>query len=184
MKVVFIENVPQVANAGDVKEVKGGYGRNYLIPRRLAVPATASALKQVEQHHQVADRKASKLESEAGKLAQQLDGKTIEINVKSGSQGRLYGSVTNAHLAEELEKVTGHAVDRRRVHLEEPIRRLGSYPVTVRLSNDVSATVTVEVRGEAEPAAAEPAKKAAPKKARARTPAKAAEETERTEEPE
>lgn len=183
MKVVFIENVPQVANAGDVKEVKDGYGRNYLIPRRLAVPATASALKQLDQHHQAADRKASKLESEAGKLAQQLDGKTIEINVKSGSQGRLYGSVTNAHLAEELEKLTGHAVDRRRVHLEEPIRRLGSYPVTVRLSNDVSATVTVEVRGKGE-AAPEPAKKPAARKSRARGSAKVAEETEQTEEPE
>lgn len=181
MKVVFIENVPQVANAGDVKEVKNGYGRNYLLPRKLAVPATASALKQLEQQHQAADKKASKLESEAEKMARQLDGKTIEISVKSGSQGRLYGAVTNAHLAEELEKVTGQAVDRRRVHLEEPIRRLGSYPVTVRLSSDVSAIVTVEVRGESE-AAAEPAKKPAARKTRAST--KRATESETAEEAE
>ena len=175
MKVVFVENVPQVANAGDVKEVKDGYGRNYLIPRKLAVPATASALKQLDQHHQAADKKASKLESEAEKMAQKLDGKTIEMNVKSGSQGRLYGAVTNAHLAEELAKITGSAVDRRRVHLEEPIRRLGSYPVTVRLSNDISATVTVEVRGEGEAAAEPAAKKPAARKSRAS--AKKAEET-------
>ena len=173
MKVVFIENVPQVANAGDVKEVKDGYGRNYLLPRKLAVPATASALKHLDQQHLAADRKASKLESEAEKLGRQLDGETIEISVKSGSQGRLYGAVTNAHLAEELAKVTGHPVDRRRVHLEEPIRRLGTYPVTVRLSNDVSATVTVQVRSEGE-APAGPARKPAARKTR--VPTKKAEE--------
>lgn len=161
MKVVFIENVPQVANAGDVKEVKDGYGRNYLIPRRLAVPATASALKQLEQQHQSADRKASKLESEAEGLAQQLEGKTLEITVKSGAQGRLYGSVTNAHVATALEKLAGREVDRRRVELDQPIRRLGSYPVTVRLSNEHSVTITVEVRSEGSATAEQPGQPAA-----------------------
>jgi len=161
MKVVFIENVPQVANAGDVKEVKDGYGRNYLFPRKLAVPATPSTLKQLEQQHQLAGRKAARLESEAAQLARELEGFALEISVKAGSQGRLYGSVTNAHVAAELEKLTGHAIDRRRVELHQPIRRLGSYPVAVRLSDDFSATVTVEVRSESPAAPQPPAQPAA-----------------------
>ena len=160
MRVVFIENVPKVANAGEVKEVKGGYGRNFLIPRKLAVPATASVLKQVEHQHHAADRKTAKQDSEAGQLMAQLEGRTVDMVMKAGAQGRLYGSVTTAHIAEELEKITKRPIDRRKVHLGEPIRRLGNYPVTVRLSNDHLATVTIQVRTEgspAEPAAPEPA---------------------------
>lgn len=151
VKVVFLENVPSVANAGEVKEVKAGYGRNFLIPRRLAVPATASVLRQVEHQHQAADKKAAKVDSEAGQLAQQLDGLTVDMIMKAGAQGRLYGSVTTAHVAEELEKITRRSVDRRKVHLGEPIRRLGRYPVTVRLSSEHSATVTIQVRTEGAP---------------------------------
>ena len=165
MKVVFVENVPRVASAGEVKEVKDGYGRNYLLPRKLAVPATATALKQLEQQHRAADRRASRVESQAGSLAGLLDGQAIDIIVKAGAQGRLYGSVTNAHLAAELEKATGQPIDRRRVLLDEPIRRLGTYPVTVRLSSEHSATVNVQVRtegGPVEPAPAAPEAPAAP----------------------
>ena len=151
MKVVFVENVPQVANAGEVKDVADGYGRNYLLPRKLAVRASASALRQLQLQHEAADRKSARVESEAEVLAELLEGTTLEVVVKAGAQGRLYGSVTNAHLAGELEKLTRHPIDRRRVMLADPIRRLGSYPVTVRLSNEHSATITVQVRAEGAP---------------------------------
>ncbi len=160
MKVVFLENVPQVANAGDVKNVKDGFGRNYLIPRRLAVVATPPVLKQIEQQHQAADRRAAKLEAEAGQLAERLDGQTVAVTARAGSQGRLYGSVTNQDIAAAIEQAIGRSIDRRRIHLEAPIRRLGTYPVTVRFSSEHTATITVDVRTEGEaaaPAAAAPA---------------------------
>lgn len=148
MKVVFLENVPNVATAGEVKEVAEGYGRNYLLPRKLAAVATPAALKQLEEQHQSQARREARLEAEAGKLAKQLEGTTVTMNVKVGRQGRLYGSVTKAQIAEELQKLTGHAFDRRRVSLEEdPIHHVGTYPAEVRLTSEVSATVTVVVRG-------------------------------------
>ncbi len=182
MKVVFIENVPSVANAGDVKEVKDGYGRNYLFPRKLAMPATATALKQLEQQHQSADRKTAKLEAEAERLAGELEGKTIPVMVKAGAGGRLYGSVTNADIADQVEKVTKHPIDRRRIQIEDPVRRLGEYPVTVRLSSEHSATITIDVRAEGdEPAKPVKAKTTRKPRAKAAKPAESEDVAEITE---
>ncbi|MBI2888128.1 MAG: 50S ribosomal protein L9 [Chloroflexi bacterium] len=153
MKVVFLENVPNVARAGEVKEVAEGYGRNFLLPRKLAAVATPAVLKQLEEQRQAQSRRESRLEAQAEQLAQRLDGATLTIGARVGSQGRLYGSITKAHIAEELQKLTGHAFDRRRVTVEEdPIRHVGSYPVQVHLAGDVTATVTVVVQAEGAPA--------------------------------
>jgi large subunit ribosomal protein L9 len=147
MRVVFLENVPRVANAGDVKEVADGYGRNYLIPQRLAKAATAAVLKEIAAQHQSLDQRAAKVEAEAEGLAKQLEGASVTITAKVGAQGRLYGSVTNQQVAAELQKLTGKAIDRRRVLLHNPIRSLGAYPVEVHLASNLSATVTVNVTG-------------------------------------
>ena len=150
MRVVFLENVPNVAHAGEIKEVAAGYGRNYLLPRKLAAVATPALLKQLEEQHRAEARRAVRLEVRAEELGQRLSGLTVTMTPKVGAQGRLYGSVTNAHIAAELEKLTGHSVDRRRVLLANPIRRLGSYPVEVRLTSDVAVTVMVEVTTQAQ----------------------------------
>ncbi len=147
MRVVFLENVPSVARAGEIKEVKDGYGRNYLIPRHLATPATGVVLKQMEVQRASEARRTAKLEAEADSLAKALDGITVTITAKVGGQGRLYGSVTNAHVAAELAKATGKAIDRRRVLLHDPIRSLGSYPVEIHLTSSLSATINVVVQG-------------------------------------
>ena len=146
MQVVFLEDVPDVAKAGEIKNVKDGYGRNFLLPRKLAAVVTPTVLKQLEEQQKALARKKERLEALAAGVAEQLNGLTVTINAKVGTQGRLYGAVTNAHIAEALQKVTEHSFDRRRVLLEDPIRHLGSYPVEVRLSGDVSATITVVVQ--------------------------------------
>lgn len=150
MRVVFLENVPSVANAGEIKEVADGYGRNYLLPRKLAAVATPGLLKQLEVERKAAAHKEARLEAQAGELAQRLNGLTVTVAAKVGAQGRLYGSVTKAHIAEELQKLTGHAIDRRRILLEQdPIRHIGTYAVEVRLANDVSASINVLVQSNA-----------------------------------
>lgn len=147
MRVVFLENVPSVAKAGDVKEVKDGFGRNYLIPRKLAKAATAAVLKDIERQHEVLDRRAAKLAADASNLIKELDGLAVTITAKVGNTGRLYGSVTNADVAAELAKKIGKAVDRRKIMLHDPIRALGTYPVEVHLDAAHTATVQVTVAG-------------------------------------
>ncbi len=146
MRVIFLEDVPQIAKAGEVKEVADGYGRNFLLPRKLAALATAGALKQVEQREKQTATRTARIAAEAGTLAAQFNGMTVVITPKVGAQGRLYGSVTNAHIATEMQKRTGQRIDHRRVLLPDPIRQLGSYQVEVRLSSDISATITVNVQ--------------------------------------
>ena len=148
MRVVFLENVPSVARAGEIKEVSDGYGRNFLIPRKLAKAATAQVLQQMEAHKEADARRAAKVEAEAESLAEQLNGTEVVIAAKVGNQGRLYGAVTNAHVATELQKLTGKPIDRRRVLLHDPIRSLGTYPVEIHLTSSLSATVNVTVQGE------------------------------------
>jgi len=148
MRVVFLENVPSVAKAGDVKEVKDGFGRNYLIPRKLAKAATAAVMKDIERQHEVLDRRAAKLEADADNLTKQLDGLAVTITAKIGNTGRLYGSVTNADVAAELQKKLGKPVDRRKIMLHDPIRALGTYPVEVHLGAAHTATVQVTVAGQ------------------------------------
>lgn len=146
MKVVFLENVPNIATAGEVKTVKDGFGRNFLLPRKLAAIASPAVLKHLEEQEKALAKKEARLGAQATQLGESLNGTTVAVDVKVGTQGRLYGAVTNARIAEELAKVVGHEVDRRRVLLVDPIKQLGTYQVEVRFSNDVSATINVEVR--------------------------------------
>jgi large subunit ribosomal protein L9 len=146
MKVLFKKDVADVAKAGQVKDVADGYARNFLIPRGLAVAATNAALKQVAELQAVAVRHAAEEEQAARELQQKLEAQPIVIESKAGSQGRLYGSVTTADVASAIQKQLGAAVDRRDLEIAEPIRQVGSYPVTARVHRSVTATLTVEVR--------------------------------------
>ena len=146
MKVLFKKDVPEVAKAGQVKDVADGYARNFLIPRGFAVAATAGALKQVASVQAVAARHAAEEEQSARSLKQRLEAQAIVIEAKAGSQGRLYGSVTTADVATAIQKQIGAALDRRDLELVDPVRQVGTYQVTARLHRAVHANVTIEVR--------------------------------------
>jgi len=146
MKVLFKKDVPDVAKAGQVKDVADGYARNYLIPRGLAVAATSNALKQVADLQAVAARHAAEEEQVARELKDRLEAQPIVIEAKAGSQGRLYGSVTTADVAGAIQRQVGASVDRRELEIADPVRQVGSYQVAARLHRAVTATVTIEVR--------------------------------------
>ncbi len=145
MKVVFLEDVPNVARAGEIKEVANGYGRNFLIPQKLALPAKAAAINTVGTQLEVKARSQAQTEAELLELADHLNGKEVILEVRTGDKDRLYGSITTADIAAELESATGLAVDKRKIELDEPIRQLGSYEVTIRLAKDIVPQIRVTV---------------------------------------
>ena len=148
MKVIFIEDVPNVARAGETKEVANGYGRNYLIPKKLAILAEPQALHTAEAQIKARASREAQTESEMIELASQLDGKEITLKARVGQKERLYGSITPADIASELENATGLIIDKRKVEIDEPIRQLGSYEVTIRLAKDIVPKITVTVAEE------------------------------------
>ena len=145
MRVVFLEDVEGVAQGGEVKEVKNGFARNYLIPKSLAVPATHNALQQIQSIAQKADDDRTRTLTDLRALGDIVEGTLINIEMRSGVNNRLYGSVTNAVLADELSKITDREIDRRTVILAEPIRELGLFEVTLRLHQDVEVPISVLV---------------------------------------
>ena len=145
MKVVFLQDVPNVARAGEVKEVANGYGRNFLIPRKLALLARSEVMNTVGTQLEVQARSQTQTEAELLELANQLDGREVFLKAQTGGKDRLYGSITAADIAAELESATGFVVDKRKIELDEPIRQLGSYEVAIRLSKDIVPKIKVTV---------------------------------------
>ena len=145
MKVIFLQNVPNVARAGEIKEVADGYGRNFLIPRKLALLARAEVINTVGAQLEVQARGQVQTEAELIELANHLDGREIILEARIGAKDRLYGSITAADIAAELENATGLAVDKRKIELDEPIRQLGSYEVAIRLDKDIVPKIRVTV---------------------------------------
>jgi large subunit ribosomal protein L9 len=148
MKIVLHEDVKGVGVAGDVKDVADGYARNFLIPRRLATPATAGALKNVEAQRAAAAKRQAQLDAEARALAARLSTTTVTLKARVGGQDRLYGSITAADIATAVGKELGTSFDRRKLVLEEPIRELGTHTVPVHLAHDITASLTVRVEAE------------------------------------
>ena len=147
MKVVFLQNVTRVARAGEIKEVADGYGRNFLIPQKLALPASVEAINNLSSQIAMQARSQAQTEAEFLEMAENLEGREVILEARIGSKDRLYGSVTAADIAAELERVTGFAVDKRKVEMEESIRQVGSYEVTVRLAKDIAPKIKVTVSG-------------------------------------
>jgi len=145
MRVVFLEDVSGVALGGDVKEVKNGFARNYLIPKNLAVPATHNALQQIQSIAQRSEEERVQTLTDVRAVAEALEGTLINIEMRSGVNNRLYGSVTNAVLADELSKITSREIDRRTIILPEPIRELGLFEVILRLHSEVEVPISVLV---------------------------------------
>ena len=148
MKVILTQDVAGTGKAGEVKDVADGFARNYLIPRKLAVPATAGALKGVEQRRSAEAKRAQAEEAAARQLGERIAAAPVIVTAKVGDQGRLYGSITSADIGEQLSRQLGQPIDRRGIQLAEPIRQLGTYQVPIRLHRNVTATVTVEVQAE------------------------------------
>lgn len=145
MKVVFIEDVPNVARAGEIKEVADGYGRNYLIPKKLAVLADARATQIIEAQKKRRVRLEAETEAEMRELAKQVEGVEIAIKAKAGTKDRLYGSITNADIADELNRSAGLVIDKRKIELEKPIQEIGSYDVSIRLTKDIIPRIKLSV---------------------------------------
>ena len=148
MKVIFLEDVANLANAGEIKEVADGYARNYLIPKRLASLAIPEEISSLEARLHSKEIERARLEAELTEIASQLDGKEVVLQAKVGAKDRLYGSITSADIATELEKVTGITVDKRKIELSEPIRELGSFNVAIKLGKDIMPKIKVVVSEE------------------------------------
>jgi len=146
MRVIFLEDVPNMARAGEIKEVANGYGRNFLIPKKLALLANSPATSRPEVQRKLTTQ--NQTEDELVKLANRLEGREVTLKARVGAKDRLYGSVTSADIAAELQNIAGVAVDKRKVELVEPIRQLGSYEVAIRLARDIVPKIKVTVTAE------------------------------------
>jgi len=145
MRVLFLEDVQGVAQGGEVKEVKNGFARNYLIPMSLAVPATHNALQRVQGLAKQAEVERLKRLKDTRALAEELDGTQVNIEMRAGAGGQLFGSVTNQIIATELSRLMDREIDRRTVEMAEPIRELGVFDVSIRLMPEIEAGVKVLV---------------------------------------
>ncbi len=145
MKVVFLKDVSNIAKAGDVKEVADGYGRNFLIPKKLAALVNPGAASQIEAQLRAEAKKQGQIEAEIAQVASQLEGKEVILKAKVGAKDRLFGSITSADIASELEKTSSVIVDRRKIELDEPIRRLGSFSLAIKLAKDIIPKIKVTV---------------------------------------
>ena len=144
MKVILCENVPNLGEMGTTVKVAPGYARNFLLPRKLAVPAQSGSAKQVEHEMRNIKRREEKVRVQLVEEAKKLTAISIVIRAKAGEEGKIFGSVTNVQIAEAL-KPLGYAVDRKSIHIEEPIRTLGSHDVSVKLMRGIEAKITVNV---------------------------------------
>ena len=145
MKVVLRSDVDRVGKRGDIIDVADGYGRNFLVPKGLAFPATKGVVSQANAMRRSRDVKDARDRQAAETVARQLVPMVIRIQARAGSEGRLFGSVTAADIADAVETQSGVNLDRRRLHLDDPIRTLGVHEVPVKLHSDVEFRVTVEV---------------------------------------
>jgi large subunit ribosomal protein L9 len=148
-KVLLREDVDDLGSRGEIVRVRAGYARNYLLPRKLAVEATTGNVKGIEQERAALLKKEAKERSTAQAQSEQMGSLVLEFRRKAGEQGALYGSVTSMDLAEAL-KERGYEIDRHRIHLREPLKRLGEYAVPIRLHREVTIELQVKVNPEGE----------------------------------
>lgn len=146
MKVILLKDVKGQGKKGEIKNVSDGYARNFLLKKNLAVEATPGNMKTLEQKKKKEKEEEKKVLEEAKQLKKTLENLTIELQAKSGDGGRLFGSITNKQIAEELKKSHKIKIDKRKIELDEPIRALGYRNVPIKLHPEVTATVKVHVK--------------------------------------
>lgn len=144
MKVILKEDVKNLGAMGDIVNVTPGYARNFLLPKGLAADADVKNIKALEHERRIIEERRKKLRDKAQGLADQLSAVAVSLKAKAGEEGKLFGSITNKDIAEALAE-KGYQVDRKKIVLEEPIKRIGTHQVEVKLGHDVTASVTVEV---------------------------------------
>jgi large subunit ribosomal protein L9 len=171
MKVIFLQDVPRVAYAGDIKEVADGYARNYLIPKQLAAVAKPGAINRVAAQQ-------AKMATEFSELANKIDGLEINLKARVGANDRLFGAITAADIATELNGAAEVDIDKRKIELDKPIHQLGDYEIAIRLARDLVPKIKVTVsKEETEKATEEVAEKAPEEVAEKTTEEETAKET-------
>ena len=144
MKVILYEDVDNLGRAGEVVNVKPGYARNYLIPKKLAVPATPSNLKTLQSQKKLFEKKAMERKLDAEGIKEKIDGNSYKLQVKAGEKGKLFGAVTSQNIVELLKK-DGVEISHRDVDLEDPIKELGVYNIKIKLHPNVETTIKLWV---------------------------------------
>lgn len=148
-QAILLKDVENVGEAGEAVEVSSGYLRNFLVPRKLAQPATRGALEEAERRRETADRAARDAEERAGETAALLSKTVLTIQHRAGEDGKLFGSVTNAEIADAISEARGLRIDRKKIKLDDPIREIGTYMVEVELGGGQTArvkTIVAEAR--------------------------------------
>jgi large subunit ribosomal protein L9 len=148
MEVILKEDIASLGSRGDVVKVADGYGRNFLLPRKLAIEASSGNKKVIEQMRAAAVRRSAKEKAQAEELAKQFDGLSVSFQRRSGEHDQLFGSVTSGDVAEALEK-KGFNIDRRKIQLHEPLKTVGEFTIPVKLHKDVTTHLKVVIEKEA-----------------------------------
>lgn len=145
MKVILLQDVKGKGKKGQMLEVSDGYARNYMLPRKIAIEATADAVNTMRMNDKATQERIAKEKAEALEISKKLRELTVVVTAKGGGSGRLFGSITNAEVAEALEKKTGIKLDKRKITIAEPIKNVGTYTVTCKLGYEISAPLTVKI---------------------------------------
>ena len=145
MKVILLQDVKGKGKKGQMLEVSDGYARNYMLPRKIAVEATADAVNTMRMNDKAAAEKAAKERAEALEVSRKLREMTLVVTAKGGGAGRLFGSVTNQEIADALAKNTGIKLDKRKIVISDPIKNIGTYTVQCKLGYEITAPLTVKI---------------------------------------
>lgn len=148
MKVILIQDVPNLGKVGSIKTVADGYARNFLIPRGLAHPATTSEVKQLDQYKHAAAKQATLALENAQALAERISQLTLTFKAHAGEGTKLYGSITTADIADKLSEALGKEFDRRKIQLESPLRQIGTHHIPIRLTADIIPELVVVIERE------------------------------------
>lgn len=147
MKVIVTKETKNVGKLGQIIEVSEGYARNFLFPKGIAAEATPTTLKQAEEKVRHDKIRADKIKAQAEELKKELESSTVKISAKIGEGGKLYGTVTNKEIAQEIKSQLGFEIDKRKVEIE-PIKQIGDYKVVIKLHPEVMATLTIQVQAQ------------------------------------
>ena len=145
MKVILLQDVKGKGKKGQMIEVSDGYARNFMLPKKLAMEATADAINTMRMNDKAAAEKAAKERAEALEISKKLRDMTLTVTAKGGGAGRLFGSVTNQEIADALEKNTGIKLDKRKIVISDAIKNVGTYTVTCKLGYEINAPLTVKI---------------------------------------
>ena len=145
MKVILLQDVKGKGKKGQMIEVSGGYARNFMLPRKLAVEATAEAINTMKMNDKATQERQARERAEAMDISRKLRELTLVVKAKGGGAGKLFGSVTNQEIADSLKNQTGIALDKRKIVLSDPIKSVGTYTVTCKLGYEITAPLTVKI---------------------------------------